>query len=74
MNFILCCSLVAHTSLYNIRLRRDVKNRELYLKGETEMKQDFLKALDKVVAMMKDRCDDKNLVELVVKKAATAPR
>lgn len=54
----------------NNQLKRDIKNRQIHLEGETKIKQDFQTATKKVVAMIKAKCNDKALVEQVVKAAA----
>jgi len=53
----------------NRQLQRDWMNREAYFKGETRIKADFDKAIEKAVQLLEDNCNDEHLVEQVMKMA-----
>lgn len=50
----------------NKQLKRDLDNRQAYFTAEKKIKEDYEKAMEKVVEMMEDKCDDSALVEKVM--------
>ena len=50
----------------NKQLKKDLANRQAYLEAEQNIKNDYEKAMEKVVEMMEDKCDDSTLVEKVM--------
>jgi len=50
----------------NKQLKKDLANRQAYFDAEKKIKEDYEKAMEKVVEMMEDKCDDSALVEKVM--------
>ena len=50
----------------NKQLKKDLDNRQAYFDAEKKIKDDYEKAMEKVVEMMEDKCDDSALVEKVM--------
>merc|ERR1712087_124443 len=50
----------------NKQLKRDLANRQAYFEAEKKIKDDYEKAMEKVVEMMEDKCDDSALVEKIM--------
>jgi len=50
----------------NKQLKRDLSNRQAYFDAEKKIKDDYEKAMEKVVEMMEDKCDDSALVEKIM--------
>ncbi|CAB9523006.1 Unconventional myosin [Seminavis robusta] len=50
----------------NKQLQRDLDNRQAYFEAEKKIKEDYEKAMEKVVEMMEDKCDDSALVEKIM--------
>jgi DNA repair exonuclease SbcCD ATPase subunit len=50
----------------NKQLKRDLENRQAYFEAEKKIKDDYEKAMEKVVEMMEDKCDDSALVEKIM--------
>lgn len=50
----------------NKQLKKDLDNRQAYFDAEKKIKEDYEKAMEKVVEMMEDKCDDSALVEKVM--------
>jgi len=53
----------------NEQFQRDVANRTQFCKGEANLKTKFQTALQNVVKMVKETCDDDDLVQQVIKLA-----
>jgi len=50
----------------NKQLKKDLDNRQAYFDAEKKIKDDYEKAMEKVVEMMEDKCDDSALVEKIM--------
>lgn len=50
----------------NKQLKKDLANRQAYFEAEQRIKNDYEKAMEKIVEMMEDKCDDSTLVEKIM--------
>jgi len=50
----------------NKQLGKDLENRQAYFDAEAKIKNDYERAMEKIVDLMEDRCDDSDLVEKVM--------
>jgi len=50
----------------NKQLEKDLANRQAYFEAENKIKRDYEKAMEKIVDLMEDKCDDSDLVERIM--------
>lgn len=50
----------------NKKLDHDLRGRQAYYEAETKIRADYEQAMEKIVKLMEDRCDDSELVEKVM--------
>jgi myosin V len=49
----------------NKQLQSDLENRDAYFNAETKIRQEYEAAMEKIIELLEERCDDTNLLEAV---------